>query len=116
MIINDLRSSFKDMSEWLSSLGLTLSIKKTQVILFSRRRKIDLPNNIMLGTVAVRWSDSVSYLGVTLDAGMRWTEHINKLKSKANVYLNILKWIAGASWGIGFCMLQIYQCHNCGTT
>lgn len=101
MIVNDLRCSFNEMNQWLSSLGLSLSTKKTQAILFSRKRKVDLPDNIILGSDVIGWSENVRYLGVMLDVNLRWMEHINKLKSKANVYLNVLKWIAGSSWGVG---------------
>jgi len=33
---------------------------------------------------------------------VRWKEHIKSLKDKSKKYINILKWVAGKSWGIPF--------------
>jgi len=39
-------------------------------------------------------------LGIQLDVGLRWREHILYIKNKTSKYLNILKWLMGRSWGI----------------
>jgi len=39
------------------------------------------------------------YLGLYLDARLRWTEHIKFLRSRS-VYINILKWLVDKSWDI----------------
>ncbi|XP_036142787.1 uncharacterized protein LOC118645566 [Monomorium pharaonis] len=37
---------------------------------------------------------------MTLDEGLRWRNHIQSLRVKTLKYNNILKWLAGSSWGI----------------
>jgi len=45
-------------------------------------------------------SSNVKYLGLHLDAGLRWTEHIKFLRSRSAKYINILKWLVGKGWSI----------------
>jgi len=45
-------------------------------------------------------TNTVKYLGIKLDASLRWRDHIDYLKIKVSKYLNILKWLMGRSWGI----------------
>lgn len=49
----------------------------------------------------IEFSPAVRYLGVILDTKLSWLAHIDNLKNKTQVYLNVLKWIAGSSWGVG---------------
>jgi len=35
-----------------------------------------------------------------MDCGLRWNDHIRELRNKVSKYMNILKWLAGRSWGI----------------
>ena len=42
---------------------------------------------------------SARYLGVIFDEGLRWTEHIKELKSRATKALDILKSVSGTKWG-----------------
>ncbi|XP_036147182.1 uncharacterized protein LOC118647082 [Monomorium pharaonis] len=35
-----------------------------------------------------------------MDSGLRWNSHITYVKDKTGKFINILKWIAGSTWGI----------------
>lgn len=66
-ILNDLSQAFSSISEWLSSIGLSLSIVKAQAIVFNRMKNRNIPNHINLNSTLVQLSSSVKYLGLVLD-------------------------------------------------
>jgi ribonuclease HI len=68
------------LSEWGAKCGLKFNPAKTEAVLFSRdnpsKRTVAVPVLKMEGkTVAL--SDTVKYLGVTLDRKLLWSDHIN---------------------------------------
>lgn len=73
---------------WLKEQRLQINEEKCQAILFSRRhsdRKIShKPIDITLNGHTLPWLHKVRYLGVTLDKGLRWHEHINIAASSMN--------------------------------
>jgi len=95
-----LAEAFNNINAWLLSLSLELSIPKTQFVVFNRLRKRSLPDRLVIGDYSISRLNSAKYLGIKLDAGLRWRDHIDFLKSKIAKYLNILKWLMGRGWGI----------------
>jgi len=79
---------------------LELSVPKTQFIIFNRARKRIIPDHLEVSRGSIIRLNSVKYLGIKLDAGLRWHEHIIYLKTKVSEYLNILKWLMDRSWRI----------------
>ena len=47
----------------------------------------------------VQKSASTKYLGVLLDNGLNWTDHISKTVEKTNKRLGLIKRLAVAMWG-----------------
>jgi len=92
--------SFNNVNNWLTMMGLELSIPKTQFIVFHRSKNLVFPDNLRVIGGTIQRSNSAKYLGVILDSGLRWLEHIKMLKVKSSKYLNILKWLSGRTWGI----------------
>lgn len=83
----------------LDELGLELSATKSKVCIFNRgfrSPKVELNiNNHNLEKV-----DSYKYLGVWLDRSLRWSKHIGTTVEKVQRNLNLLKVLAGRSWGL----------------
>jgi len=99
-IYDTLSFSFNNVNDWLAKMGLELSIPKTQFIVFHRSKNLIFPGSLKVIGGSIQRSDNAKYLGVILDSGLRWLDHINMLKVKSSKYLNILKWLSGRSWGI----------------
>jgi len=99
-IINSLQTGFNRIQEWLCSLGLELSLAKTQFVLFSRSRSVCTPVTLKVNSDTISSVSRVKYLGIILDAELRWSEHIKLLRSRALKYINILKWLVGRGWGL----------------
>lgn len=69
-------------SRWLKANGLKIAAHKTEAILITDRRLFTPPTLVLEGQV-VHWAKSLRYLGVQLDSGLRYTEHVNKTAEKA---------------------------------
>lgn len=83
----------------LELLGLEVSPIKTQCCVFKRGRKNQLVN-LHINNSHVTSVDNVRYLGIWLDKSLLWRRHINETQEKVTKMLNLLKILAGASWGI----------------
>jgi len=68
---------------------LELSVPKTQFVIFNRSRKRTLPGGLNIDGKIIERVNTAKYLGIRLDAGLRWHDHIIHLKSKVAKYLNI---------------------------
>ncbi|KAH1006936.1 hypothetical protein HUJ05_007621, partial [Dendroctonus ponderosae] len=77
------------VTETLDSMGIKVAVEKTGSVLLAASRKI---TNIVLevGGRAVATSDSVRYLGVTIDKNLKMRKHIKHTVEKANRMLALL--------------------------
>ncbi|XP_036141245.1 uncharacterized protein LOC118645052 [Monomorium pharaonis] len=100
IIKNSLTTAFINVEKWLNSLGLDISIPKTQAIIFNRKRSTPNEGELIIDTRSLKLQKVAKYLGMTLDEGLRWKNHIQSLRVKTMKYNNILKWLAGSSWGV----------------
>jgi hypothetical protein len=70
------------LEAWGMKCGLKFNPTKTEAVLFSRdnpnKRKAVVPRLRMSNTI-INLSESVKYLGVTLDRKLFWTEHMKAL-------------------------------------
>jgi len=98
-IISSLQAGFNQIQEWLGSLGLELSLAKTQFMLFSRSKSECALINFNVNSGTIPSVGRVKYLGMILDSGLRWREHINFLH-RSSKYINFLKWLIGRGWGL----------------
>lgn len=69
-------------SEWLRDNGLELALHKTEAVLITDKRLFTSPTLSLDGEM-VPWKKSVKYLGVQLDAGLRYEEHTKIAAEKA---------------------------------
>lgn len=97
--VSDIEEDLESITTSLGFIGLNLSETKTSVCVFNRSHKkinvaIDI-NGKKITTV-----DKVKYLGFWLDRSLRWGTHINGICEKGYKYINILKVLAGSTWGV----------------
>jgi hypothetical protein len=89
-------SALKDVFTWCRDNFLTINSDKTCYTLFSGGKKTihDQLNNIKVGDSVIKRVKSATYLGVTLDENLSWSDHINKLcnsLTKIGMHLKLLK-------------------------
>jgi hypothetical protein len=86
---------------WCNKLGLLVNPDKTELVAFTRRRK--LPGFFeprLFGTTLHR-SISVKYLGVILDSRLTWRKHMDVRVRKAQNVLWACRRAYGVTWGLG---------------
>ena len=70
----------RDLSQWGKKWGLTFNASKTVVLLFTKsstiRKKYENQKLVKMEGIQIPFSDSVKYLGVTLDNKLSWKPRI----------------------------------------
>ena len=79
--------------------GLKFNPKKTQVMFFHRKNKFKQPKMLKMSGLEIPYSDSVKYLGVTLDTRLRFNKHIDIKLLKAKRHLMLLRNAISSTWG-----------------
>lgn len=78
-------------------LELEVNVEKSSVMLFSYN---SLPNpHIFFNSTLIPFKTSEKYLGIILDSQLSWGPHIEYICKKAEQRLNIMRSLAGVSWG-----------------
>ena len=85
--------------EWGNSNGLSFNASKTEIILFTRKRKFHVPQAINMLGQEVPYVSHAKYLGVWLDSKLSWTFHLNKKIKSTKALLNQSKAAIGKLWG-----------------
>ncbi|MCP3661285.1 MAG: hypothetical protein GY696_02130 [Gammaproteobacteria bacterium] len=86
--------------DWCVGKELSVQAGKTELILFTHRRKIEGFRRPYLNGVELRLSPEVKYLGVILDSKLSWKAHLVHKCKKAIVMLWQCRRIVGKSWGL----------------
>ena len=82
VLIDILNIELEKMNIWLQANKLTINVSKSHYIFFHRRRrKIDI-NNPSLNNTVLQRVNYTKFLGVNIDDGLKWTNHIAYVKNK----------------------------------
>ena len=88
------------VSQWAERKGLTLSAQKSTVSLFSSDTHQTHSHPVVtLNSSPLPLAENPRILGVTFDPRFTFSPHISSLVSRASPRLNILRALAGTSWG-----------------
>ena len=85
---NALAASLKD---WVAANGLSLNIKKTNYMFFSRSRVIHSNTFVpKINNIPIEHKHVAKFLGVLVDDKLTWKHHITAVKSKMSRYVGIM--------------------------
>ncbi|KAI5720944.1 hypothetical protein M8J77_013646 [Diaphorina citri] len=75
------RGVMSSITSWFSCNKLSLNVGKTSYLYFGPRSASSL-HPISNSSISISPAEEVKFLGVTIDAGLRWKTHISNLKPK----------------------------------
>ena len=89
-IVTRLNSALYYLGEWLSMHGLSLSVPKSSVVIFTRKRHT--PDvNIVYNNQSIPVLNCVKFLGVLLDSKLSGSPHMEYMSNKCEKNLQILR-------------------------
>ena len=83
---------------FFNGLGLSISIQKSTICLFTRRR-INVGERMILGGLEIPCSSRVKFLGIHLTRRLNWNAHVEETVTRAEAYTNVLRSFTSTSWG-----------------
>jgi hypothetical protein len=86
--------------KWCDEVGLSVNADKTDLFVFTKKRNPDGFFQPLLFGVTLHCSESVRYLGVTVDSRLTWREHVNNKVVKARNSLWACRRSFGMVWGL----------------
>ncbi|XP_055698849.1 uncharacterized protein LOC129799159 [Phlebotomus papatasi] len=87
------------ISKWCQNAGLKINPSKTTLVPFTRRRKVNLDNILLEGTI-IEIKQEVKYLGLMLDSKLTWNAHITCITNKSIKALWTCRKMVGQKWGL----------------
>lgn len=88
-----LQEAVNKIAEWSVISKLQLNERKSIHINFTNKNITNLP--IFISNNQIPYSNNAKYLGMTLDAKLKWKEHVKKKTEELNIKYRNLKWLIG---------------------
>jgi hypothetical protein len=85
------------LNVFFSSMGLTISASKSEVLLFIRKQERQ-PILVRIGTYVLPQTTCFKYLGIFFDSGLRWSCHVKYVRRRFLQKVTLSKSVAGVSW------------------
>lgn len=89
----DINNTINNVVKWLEGNNLRANVDKTTYMQFFNRNKTTaIPNlNININNQCIKESESINFLGITLDQQLSWKLQINKIERKINRFIYALR-------------------------
>ena len=97
-MIEKMQAMLDRLVAWGRSCNLTFNPQKTVVVMFTRATR-DFPRRVRMDGQLIPYSDTVVYLGVTLDRELKWAPHVDNKIKKVKGLLMKMAAITSAYWG-----------------
>lgn len=88
-----LQHAINRVNDWTKQWHIKLNESKSQHINFTNR--CDYPRSVKIGQQTVPYANTAKYLGMTLDAKLRWKEHIKLKKKQLKSVKSKMEWFIG---------------------
>ena len=82
LLQNKMNKELNSIENWIQANKLTVNYKKTNFLIFTKRKINKFLFNIKMGQNTINQQGSVKYLGVIIDDKLSWTKHIDYLNKK----------------------------------
>lgn len=103
------QTALKIVESWCTEVGLKVNPNKSEIIIFTHKRKFDGYKNPSLFGHEIQRKLEVKYLGVILDSKLNWSKHIEQKISKCIRIFWSCRSAIGKTWGLSpKCIRWIY--------
>lgn len=80
--------------------GLEISKDKTKTMLFSTKHKKNIVEpKLTLDGQTLECVKKFTFLGVTFDTKLNWTEHVNNITAKTKLNMNVIRMLSNTTYG-----------------
>lgn len=90
---NKLQMALNKVKNWTQRWRIKLNETKSTHTNFTYKKIANLP--LVINNKIVPYSNTAKYLGINLDAKLKWKEHIKKKKDELNIKYRQLYWLLG---------------------
>lgn len=95
-----MQTALKIVDNWCIEHSLSVNPQKTELLLFTRKRKLGNMKMPKLAGTQLHLTSEVKYLGVVLDPALNWRRHIEAKINKACAAFWQCRRAVGRSWGL----------------
>lgn len=95
-----MQRAFETVELWCGRHGLSVNPSKTNLVLFTRKRKLGVFELPRLYNQRLEFATSVKYLGIHLDKNLTWKLHVEKKVESATNILWQCRRAFGNTWGL----------------
>lgn len=96
--VSKMQQAVDIVHKWAIEWGFRISVEKTKVIFFTRK-KINQELKIQIAGKELERVEVFKYLGMWFDKRMTWAIHIQKMVGKCKKVLNVMRCLRGVEWG-----------------
>lgn len=107
--LKKIQSSLDKLTAWGRQWGFQWSTPKTVAMIFTNKRIDNLPE-LKLNNRSIKFQKSTKFLGLFFDSKLCWNKHFQYIIDRCKPRINLLRCIAGSTWGAdGPMLLRIYK-------
>jgi exonuclease III len=109
-VVLNLQRALSLLEQWCATWRIKLNAKKTQYIVFSRRKRLKSKYKLTLFGHELEPCPQAILLGVTFDTKMSLAAHCEKAAKRARQRVGLLRCISGTNWGADTkTLLKLYK-------
>ena len=85
------------IEKWCRKWGFTTNKKKSQGIIFTRKKNIG--TNLYINGEAIAFVKTAVFLGITFDSRLTWAPYIDQIVQRCKKRINLMKCLCHNKWG-----------------